>query len=310
MTISVIIFSHNPHADRMNRVLEALKNQEESPGNWELIMIDNLSDKPIETQFDFSWHPNVKHFIEPNLGISNARSRGIHEASGELLIMVDDDAELYPNYIRLAKSIALEYPQIGCFGGNMLSATNIKAPSHYRKYLEMIGFRTIKRNQISNLYLWETTPAGPGMVIYAHIAKQYAQKVDKQQPHAALGRRGKSLMSSEDIDLAYQAIEMGYYNGLFAALKLNHLTIEEHLNDQYMIRRRYYNVMSSHMLNYIRFKQMPKRIPRSTYYITQALRLLRREYFEYQMKKMEFLATREIRKSIYNGDITRTNQVV
>jgi len=303
MTISVIIFSHNPHPERMNRVLEALKNQELSPAHWELIMIDNLSDQAIETQFDFSWHPNVKHFIEPNLGISNARSRGIREATGELLVMVDDDAELYPDYIRLAKSIAIEYPYVGCFGGSMLSATSIKPPHKYAQYLEMIGFRTIHRNRISNLYLWESTPAGPGMVIYAHIAKHYANKVDSEQQHAALGRRGDSLMSSEDIDLAYHAIDRGYYNGLFACLKLHHLTIEEHLNDEYMIRRRYYNVMSSHMLNYIRFNQVPKRIPRSTFYLTQSINILRRAHFEYQMKKKEYLATREIRKKIYRGEI-------
>lgn len=305
MTISVIIFSHNPNIDRLNKVLNALKNQEESPSNWELIMIDNFSDNAIEKQFDFSWHPNVKHFIEPKLGISNARSRGIREAEGELLIMVDDDAELYPNYIRLAKSIATEYPQIGCFAGSMLSASNIKAPYQYKKYLEMIGFRTIKRNQISNLYIWETTPAGPGMVIYAHIAKHYAKKIDEQQQHAALGRRGESLMSSEDIDLAYHSIDLGYYNGLFAELKLNHLTIEEHLNEAYLIRRRYYNVKSSQLLNFIRFKKIPKRIPRSAFYVNQGIRLLRREKFEYQMKKMEYAATREIRNGIYKGDFVQ-----
>ena len=301
MTISVVVFSRNPKPTYFNKVLRALKHQTESPAGWELIVIDNHSDQPIANQFDFSWHPNVKHVVELNLGISHARARGIREASGELLIMVDDDAELYPDYIQQALHIATSYPQLGCFGGSLLSASNIRPQAKYKKYIENIGYRVIQRNQISNLYLWETTPAGPGLVIYAHLAKYYADAVENQSEHAALGRKGDSLMSSEDIDLAYYTIDHGYYNGVFEALKLNHLTIEEHLNDNYMIRRRFYNVMSSHMLNYIRFGQKPARIPRTVFYMNQFVLILTKKRFEYSIKKAEYRATREIRQKIISG---------
>lgn len=305
MTISVVVFSRNPNPTYFNKVLHALRHQTHSPAGWELIVIDNHSDQSIAKQFDFSWHPNVKHFVELNLGISHARARGIREASGELFIMVDDDAELYPDYIEQAIKIASSYPQLGCFGGSLLSASNIRPNPKYKKYVENIGYRIIKRNQISNLYLWETTPAGPGLVIYAHMAKYYADAVENQSEHAALGRKGDSLMSSEDIDLAYYAIDHGYYNGVFEALKLNHLTIEDHLNDNYLIKRRYYNVMSSHILNYVRFGQKPSRISRTIFYTNQFLLILTKKRFEYGIKKAEYRATREIRKKIISGALKK-----
>ena len=303
MTISVIICSHNPDLKKLNHVIDSLKQQDEPFSEWELVIVDNASTQPIEHQIDLSWHPNVKFAIEPELGISVARARGIQVASGELLIMVDDDGPLFPDYIRLSKKIAQDQPHVVCFGGNQLSITHVQPPKKYKPYLEMIGYRVVNRTRISNLYLWETTPAGAGMVVRAFIAQHYADAVFNKKQHAALGRRGHSLMSSQDIDLAYNAIDQGYFTGVFAELKIYHLSIEEHLNDNYLIKRRYHNVYSSNMLNYIRFKRMPKPISPLNYYIKQFIRLTKKKTFEYRIKKAEFEAIGHLIEKINSGQL-------
>lgn len=305
MTISVIVCSYNPKPDFFNQVLNSLQAQTIPCNQWELVIIDNGSATPIEDQFDFSWHPNVKHVIEANLGVSIARARGIREAKGALLVMVDDDGPLFPNYIEEALRIIEKYPQIGCFGGNQLSITNVQAPKKYHPYLEMIGYRRVNKARLSNMYRWDTTPAGAGMVTRAAVAALYADAVFNRKQHAALGRRGNSLMSSQDIDLAYNAIDLGYMNGVFPELKIYHLSIEEHLNDDYLIRRRYHNVYSSLMLNYIRFGENPKRIPRSTYWLNQLHRLINGERFEYKMQQVAYQATYKLRNEIKQGKIAR-----
>lgn len=303
MTVSVIICSHNPDLKKLNHVIDSLKQQDEPLTEWELVIVDNASLHPIKHQIDLSWHPNVKFAIEPEIGISVARARGIREASGELLVMVDDDGPLFPDYIRLSKKIATDHPHVACFGGNQLSITQVQAPKKYKPYLEMIGYRIVNRTRISNLYLWDTTPAGAGMVVRAFIAKFYADAVFNKKQHAALGRRGSSLMSSQDIDLAYNAIDQGYFTGVFAELNIYHLSIEEHLNDNYLINRRYHNVYSSNMLNYIRFKRVPKQVSRLSYFLKQSIRLLQQKSFEYHIKKAEFKAINDIIKRIKSGEL-------
>jgi glycosyltransferase involved in cell wall biosynthesis len=305
MNISVVICSFNPKPDYFNQVLDSLRIQTIPNTEWELLIIDNGSTAPIEGQFNTSWHPHVRYVIETELGVSIARARGIREAKGELLVMVDDDGPLFPNYIEEAIRIAKKYPQIGCFGGNQLSITNIKAPKHYEPYLEMIGYRKVNNARISNMYRWDTTPAGAGMVVRASIAALYADAVFNRKQHAALGRRGNSLMSSQDIDLAYNAIDQGYLNGVFPELKIYHLSIEAHLNDEYLIKRRYHNVYSSLMLNYIRFGHKPKRIPRTTYWFRQLRCLLKGKQFEYTMQKMAYQATQKLQNEIKLGKIVR-----
>ncbi|MBU3676816.1 MAG: glycosyltransferase [Chitinophagaceae bacterium] len=305
MTISVIICSHNPNLKKLNLVLDSLKKQDEPLNQWELLIVDNASDEAIENQVDVSWHPNCRFVVENELGISIARARGIQEASGELLVMVDDDGPLFPDYIRLSKKIALDNPHVVCFGGNQLSITQIKPDKKYKPYLEMIGFRVVNRDRISNMYRWETTPAGAGMVVRSFIAQLYADAVFNKKQHAALGRRGNSLMSSQDIDLSYNAIDQGYFTGVFADLKIYHLSIEENLNEDYLIRRRYHNVYSSNMLNYIRFNRTPKPMSRTKYIINQFLLLLQNRKFEYKMKQSEFQAIKKLQHQISTGEINR-----
>ena len=155
------------------------------------------------------------------------------------------------------------------------------------------------------MYMWETTPAGAGMVVKKTIALLYAQAVFNKKQHAALGRKGASLMSSQDIDLAYNSIDQGYFNGVFSDLSVYHLHIEEHLNDDYLFRRRYHNVLSSNTLNYIRFGNKPKRVPRSNYWFGQLVRLFRGKMFQYKMSKLEYEASQLVRKQIQRGELTR-----
>jgi len=112
-------------------------------------------------------------------------------------------------------------------------------------------------------------------------------------------------MSSQDIDLSYNAIDQGYFTGVFADLKIYHLSIEENLNEDYLIRRRYHNVYSSNMLNYIRFNRTPKPMSRTKYIINQFLLLLQNRKFEYKMKQSEFQAIKKLQHQISTGEINR-----
>jgi|SRR5580704_11614417 glycosyltransferase involved in cell wall biosynthesis len=88
---SVILCSHNPRPHYLTRVLSALKDQTLAKDRWELLLIDNASDKPLAPNYDLSWHRAAAHIKEPELGLAFARHRGIHEAKGDIWVFVDDD---------------------------------------------------------------------------------------------------------------------------------------------------------------------------------------------------------------------------
>ena len=111
-----VICAHNPRPQYLRRVLEALRSQTLPKEQWELLLIDNLSSDPLTAQWDLSWHPNGRHFLETELGLSAARERGICESCGSVLVFVDDDNVLDPNYLSTARSIGIEWPKLGAWG--------------------------------------------------------------------------------------------------------------------------------------------------------------------------------------------------
>src|SRR5271165_1259602 len=84
--ISVVLCTHNPRDDYLDRVLIGLRSQTLSFQRWELLLIDNASNEPLADRFDIGWHPNGRHVREDELGVIVARLRGIAEAAAELLL--------------------------------------------------------------------------------------------------------------------------------------------------------------------------------------------------------------------------------
>ncbi len=68
--LSVITCSHNPRADYLTRVTDALKNQTLDKQCWEYLLIDNASAEPLARSIDLSWQPNARHVREEKLGLT------------------------------------------------------------------------------------------------------------------------------------------------------------------------------------------------------------------------------------------------
>ena len=73
---SVVICTRNPRLDYLSRALMALKEQGLPMIEWELLLIDNASQNPLQNLVDLSWHPTVRIVREPEPGLTPARLPG------------------------------------------------------------------------------------------------------------------------------------------------------------------------------------------------------------------------------------------
>ena len=78
---------------------------------------------------------------EEKLGLTFARLRGFAEAKGELIVMVDDDNVLAPDYLETAVRIAHEHPTLGAFGGKCLPEFEVKPDSWLEARGKGLGLR-------------------------------------------------------------------------------------------------------------------------------------------------------------------------
>lgn len=237
MKVGVIICTHNARPDYFNRCLGALRAQTLAPEQWDLVIVDNLSDRPVAQTFDVSWHPKGRVVGEPMLGLTAARLRGIRESGADLLVLVDDDNVLSPDYLERAAAIAVERPYLGAWSGQCLPEFDRPPPEWTRRYWGALCIREFDQDVWSNLPLLpQTMPCGAGLCVRREVARHYLALYDRGERTVFLDRVGTSLVSGGDNDLAACACDVGLGVGLFHALKLTHLMPAQRLTEDYICR--------------------------------------------------------------------------
>jgi glycosyltransferase involved in cell wall biosynthesis len=237
MQISVIICTHNPRPDYLERTLAALKAQTMPTSEWELLLIDNASEEALEKRWDLSWHPNARHIFEPELGLTMARLRGISESTCDVLVFVDDDNLLNCDYLAVSKKITEDHPTIAAFGGSSIAEYEVPPPHNIRKYCDMMTVRTVVESRWSNNPDdFSSTPIGAGMVVTRALGIHYLSEIQNNPLRKKLDRCGTSLASGGDIDLALMACDIGCGKGTFKDLVLLHLIPKRRTDLDYLLR--------------------------------------------------------------------------
>ena len=190
---SVVIPTHNPREDYLRRVLEALRRQTLVKDLWELVVVDNGSREPLKaavgprdygtkgpqaTEVDLSWHANARIVREEGLGLTNARLRGFAETSGEVIVLVDDDNVLAPDYLEQVMGIAREYPFLGTWSGALELELEPGSPAPAKELRHLLCERKPTKEVWSNdRSNFAATPWGAGECIRRAVAEAYATKV-------------------------------------------------------------------------------------------------------------------------------------
>jgi len=235
MDISVIVCTHNPRTDYLERVLDGLTKQTLPLQQWELLLIDNASDQILSRIVDIGWHPQGRHVRETKLGLAHARIRGIQEATADLLVFVDDDNVLAPDYLETALDISKKWPMMGAWGGQTIPEFETPPPAWTKPHWHYLAIDQFDRDYWSNLTTCGTHPCGAGMCIRKDVASRWMDLALHDPRRARLGRQGERLLCCEDTDMAYTACDMGLGIGKFCRLKLTHLIPPERLEEGYIL---------------------------------------------------------------------------
>ena len=237
LDLSVIICAHNPRRIYLDRVLNSLRLQTLPRERWELIVVDNASSKPVAEFCDLSWHSGGRHVFESELGLASARHRGIGAAAGRILVFVDDDNVLAPDYLEQVLRIANECHYLGAWGSGSISLEyEVKPASHLHHLLPWLAERHIERPIWSNARSCdEAAPFGAGLCVRRFIAEAYVRYC-KLSRIPITGRKGTSLGAHEDFEICYLACEAGLGMGIFPELKILHLIAKSRVTDEHFVR--------------------------------------------------------------------------
>jgi hypothetical protein len=233
--LSVVVCTHNPRPELLAETLAALRAQTLSQTRWELVVIDNASRSGAVPADCVAWHAAGRVVLEPRLGLTQARLRGLAETRAALVVFVDDDNVLAPDYLAQACAIAEAHPFVGAFGGQIDGRFETPPPRWAVNYLGYLAVVEVRAAMWSNLsWANPTSPCGAGLCVRRVVAQRHVEKVAADPVRLALGRIGQSLTSCEDSDLVLTACDLGLAAGVFPQLRLEHIIPARRLQLDYL----------------------------------------------------------------------------
>ncbi|RZL39487.1 MAG: glycosyltransferase [Pedobacter sp.] len=236
--LTVILPTYNPNLNRLNEALRGLKNQLLSKDEWELIIVDNNSNNEFQKTLDLTWHANAKIIREAKQGLTYARLKGFKEASGDIIVMVDDDNLLDKNYLKNAVTFINENQEVGACGGKSLPIFETTPPLWINTFYSNLALRDL--GEITKIASWdgkypELAPIGAGMVLQKLALKSYIDIAD-QNISLTLDRTGNSLSSGGDNEIVIEVLKSGWSVGYVPCLVLHHIIPKDRIETSYLAK--------------------------------------------------------------------------
>jgi len=160
--VSVVICSHNG-SGKLPATLAHLAAQQIPPGlPWEVLVIDNGSTDDTAAVAHEGWSSDapspLRVIVEPQLGLTLARLRGLREARYEFVSFIDDDNGPAPDWISTVADIMGRHPEVGACGGAVEAVCETVPPQWFNvvQHYYAVGQQAKRAGDVtwSRGYLW------------------------------------------------------------------------------------------------------------------------------------------------------------
>lgn len=239
--VTVVIPTHNPEAGRLRRTLEGLAAQALGVERFEVVIVDNASSPAVALPTAAGL--SLRIVPEPALGLTQARRRGFTEARAPVVVLVDDDNVLAPDYLERVLRLFAAHPKVGALGGKCLPEFE-RAPEPWQsEFLALLALRDLGPQACISAglqpsgsgareYPVGSAPIGAGMAIRLAAALAWVEKGDG----GLSDRKGGELTSGGDNDIVLTLMEHGWEVGYFPELSVLHLIPASRLDSDYLAR--------------------------------------------------------------------------
>ena len=225
--------------------LEGLRCQTVAPAQFDILVVDSASGDAAAAELArlVAGLPNARLLRLDQPGVSAARNAGAHAAAGEFLGFLDDDAIPAPDWIeRILQVLAEADPLPAAIGGRILPRWEAPLPVWWPRRLR--GVLSIIETEGCGEFRTPELPAG--------LEPYAANMVVQIQPMLALGgfspevgRFANSLLSDEEVLLAWKLQDAGYSVRYDSRIVVQHQIQAVRLTPGWLLSRLYWQGIST-----------------------------------------------------------------
>lgn len=236
--VTVVIPTYNPDPSRFGQTLQGLARQKLPRPQWEILIVDNASNAEIGTP---AGDLPCRIVREQKPGLTSARKAGLRHAAGEIVVFVDDDNVLAPDYLEQTLAAFARLPRVGALGGKSLPSFETEPPAWASEFVSLLALRDLgdselvsnglrSANATTNVYP-KFAPQGAGMAVRREAIQPWFESSSR-----LTDRCGADLTSSGDNDIVFSIMEAGWEVAYLPQLVLTHLIPAARLTPDYLAR--------------------------------------------------------------------------
>jgi glycosyltransferase involved in cell wall biosynthesis len=235
--VSIVVCCHNS-ARLLPETLSHLAAQQfsSSPPACEVIVVDNASTDETPKVAREGWPDDcsipLRIVLEPKLGLSNARLRGIAEAKYSIVCFVDDDNLVNNDWVEIVLRVMSEHFEVGACGGQTEAQCEVALPLWFERFQNYyaVGQQAEQEGDITDTrgYLW-----GAGLCLRK---KAFDGLVENGFGFLLSDRKGETLSSGGDAELCYALRLTGWRLWYEPQLRLRHFLTAPRLQWNYLRR--------------------------------------------------------------------------
>jgi glycosyltransferase involved in cell wall biosynthesis len=239
--LAIAICTRNPDCGVLSQTINAIASQSVLPANLRIVVVDNASNPPLTKDLLgplLERKVRAKIVIEPNIGIIRARIRAIQETTADWLLFIDDDSEIFPNFIEQGLKFIAQHPEVGCVGGKLILPEQTTAPTWTRPFLPYLAIRDFGDNEIIGMEEewgpWE--PVCAAAFVHRKVLIAFLERSRNGGSFFNIGQAGKRMGRCEDSLLMRGAFYVGLASAYVPQLVSRHHICSDRFRLPYLLR--------------------------------------------------------------------------
>lgn len=262
-TVSVVICCYNS-AEVIAETVAALATQSLDRGRWELVIVDNnCTDQTVSLVQSGLAGSGVACRVVQELqpGLIHARKRGVSEAGGSIVLFVDDDNILEPDYLERLLHIYAERPEVGAVGSLVSAQVAPDTPAWFHRVPQVYacGKQAGHSGDVTDTRM---TLFGAGLSFRSPAIRAI---FFDGPPLFLTGRTGDVLLRGDDSELCLRCVLLGWRLWYDEDLRIRHNILPRRISWDYVLRAVYGGGVASVVLQLyktrIRREPLPGYLP-------------------------------------------------
>lgn len=234
--LSVLICTYN-REKYIGPLLESIATNDLPKEQYEIVLVDNnCTDNTKGVCETFAkTHRDIRflYCVEPEQGLSAARNKAIKEATGDILVYIDDDALVDSWYLRTVYDYLTAHPEISAVGGPIIPLYETFEPKWMTRFTKELLCGYLYFGNKERTFPGKRYPGGGNAAYRADVFKQVGLF------NTALGRKGNSLMGAEEKDIFDKMTAQGMRFMYLPKMILHHIIPQKKLEADYFNRLTY-----------------------------------------------------------------------